>query len=279
MKNLFEKIYYFFIKKKKHNYLSIQHLDPTVSLPTRLTNRAADYDLESSHNTVVPARGKTLVSTGLVIVVAKRTYGQITSRSGPALIRAGVIDVDYRGEVKILHFNHSDKDFFIRKGDRISQLILHKITTPKITDVEKFNGTIRHTRGFGSTGISELLFLSTQVLESSHNIIALARGKTLFSTGLVIVVPKGACGQITSKSGLALNYSILVGAGVIDADYRGEVKILLFNHSDKDFFIRIRKRDTIPELIIQKITTPKIKEIEKFNATVRNTSGFGSTEI
>ncbi|KAI5297586.1 Deoxyuridine 5'-triphosphate nucleotidohydrolase, partial [Ascosphaera atra] len=65
---------------------------------------------------------------------------------------AGVIDADYRGEVKVLLFNFSDKDFKILKGDRIAQLVLEKIYTPEVEVVEQLAESVRGAGGFGSTG-------------------------------------------------------------------------------------------------------------------------------
>lgn len=65
---------------------------------------------------------------------------------------AGVIDADYRGEVKVLLFNHGQDDFKINEGDRIAQLIVEKICTPEIKEVENLEESIRGHGGFGSTG-------------------------------------------------------------------------------------------------------------------------------
>ena len=61
------------------------------------------------------------------------------------------------------------------------------------------------------------------------------RGKALIATGLSFAIPEGSYGRIAPRSGLALKHSIDTGAGVIDSDYRGEVHVLLFNHSDQEF--------------------------------------------
>lgn len=62
-----------------------------------------------------------------------------------------------------------------------------------------------------------------------------ARGKALVETGIAVAVPEGTYGRVAPRSGLASKHFIDVGAGVIDADYRGEVKVLLFNFSEVDF--------------------------------------------
>lgn len=65
---------------------------------------------------------------------------------------AGVIDADYRGEVKVLLFNHSEVDFEVKKGDRIAQLVLERIYTPEIVEVDNLEESVRGAGGFGSTG-------------------------------------------------------------------------------------------------------------------------------
>jgi dUTP pyrophosphatase len=63
-----------------------------------------------------------------------------------------VIDADYRGPVKVLLFNHSDTDFAIKEGDRVAQLILERIFTPEVFEVQELEGSVRGAGGFGSTG-------------------------------------------------------------------------------------------------------------------------------
>lgn len=79
------------------------------------------------------------------------------------------------------------------------------------------------------------------------------------------------------RSGLALKHSIDVGAGVIDADYRGPVGVILFNHSDADF--AVKPGDRIAQMIIEVIATPEVAEVEDLDATVRGDGGFGSTGV
>lgn len=65
---------------------------------------------------------------------------------------AGVIDADYRGQVKILLFNHSDADFPVSEGDRVAQLVLERIYTPEVVEVAELEESVRGAGGFGSTG-------------------------------------------------------------------------------------------------------------------------------
>ncbi|KIL00298.1 hypothetical protein PAXRUDRAFT_821840 [Paxillus rubicundulus Ve08.2h10] len=102
-----------------------------------------------------------------------------------------------------------------------------------------------------------------------------ARGKALVDTQLSIAVPAGTYGRVAPRSGLASKFMIDTGAGVIDADYRGVVFILLFNLSDKDF--EVQEGDRIAQLIIEKICNPEVLEVDNLDETFRGANGFGST--
>ena len=109
---------------------------------------------------MVPARGKVLVGTGLAFAIPTGNYGRIAPRSGLAVknslhVGAGVVDSDYRGEVKVLLFNHSDIDFEVTEGDRIAQMIIEKYTMTDLCEVEELSETARGEGGFGSTGVGE----------------------------------------------------------------------------------------------------------------------------
>lgn len=142
--------------------LKIHLLSPDGKSPSRGSLEAAGYDIYASEQTSIPANGRALVSTALAIICPLGTYGRIAPRSGLAVKHgistgAGVIDADYRGEVKVLLFNHNDKDFKVEKGDRIAQLILERIYTPEIQVLddsawETAKLTERGAGGFGSTG-------------------------------------------------------------------------------------------------------------------------------
>ncbi|KAL1970489.1 hypothetical protein VTN77DRAFT_4133 [Rasamsonia byssochlamydoides] len=137
--------------------LLVKKLTESARAPTRGSAFAAGYDLYSAKDTVIPAKGKGLVDTGLAIAVPEGTYGRIAPRSGLAAKNfidtgAGVIDADYRGEVKVLLFNFSDEDFTVKEGDRIAQLVLERIYTPEVVVVDQLEESIRGAGGFGSTG-------------------------------------------------------------------------------------------------------------------------------
>ena len=137
--------------------LLVKKLSPAAILPSRASSGAAGYDLSSSKDCIVPARGNALVPTDLSIAIPSGTYARIAPRSGLAWkysidVGAGVVDFDYRSAVGVILFNHSDADFTIKAGDRIAQLILEKIEIAEVQEVETLEETTRGSGGFGSTG-------------------------------------------------------------------------------------------------------------------------------
>jgi dUTP pyrophosphatase len=101
------------------------------------------------------------------------------------------------------------------------------------------------------------------------------RSRKLIATGVSLELPEGYAGLIWPRSGLAVKLGLDSGAGVIDSHYRGEIKVLLFNHSDDE--IHIKSGDRIAQLIIQKVETVEFVSSDRLSETTRNTSGFGST--
>lgn len=137
--------------------LQVAKLSEHAIIPTRGSALAAGYDLYSAYDYVAPARGKVLAKTDIQICVPRGTYGRVAPRSGLAWknhidIGAGVVDEDYRGNVGVVIFNHSDNDFHIKAGDRIAQLVCEKIAYPEIEVLESLDETVRGEGGFGSTG-------------------------------------------------------------------------------------------------------------------------------
>ncbi|CAG4960020.1 unnamed protein product [Colias eurytheme] len=137
--------------------LKFTRLTENAFPPVKGSEKAAGYDLKSAYDYIVPARGKELVKTDLQIELPSECYGRVAPRSGLAVknfidVGAGVIDEDYRGNVGVVLFNHSDQDFVVKKGDRIAQLICERIYYPKLEEVGVLSETNRGDGGFGSTG-------------------------------------------------------------------------------------------------------------------------------
>lgn len=101
--------------------------------------------------------------------------------------------------------------------------------------------------------------------------------RAVVKTGLKIAVPQGCYGRVAPRSGLAVKKGIDVGAGVIDADYRGELGVVLFNFG-KDTFT-VSPGDRIAQLVLERIATPAVEEVKELDETVRGEGGFGSTGV
>ena len=99
--------------------------------------------------------------------------------------------------------------------------------------------------------------------------------RCLVGTGIAMEIPEGYVGLIWDKSGLSAKHGIKVMGGVVDAGYRGEVKVCLFNLSGKEF--NIEKGDKIAQMLIQKIENPEIEEAEILSDSERGAAGHGST--
>lgn len=136
--------------------LAVQCLMKDAVVPTRGSTLAAGYDLYCSED-VVLMPGLNRVRTGVAIAVPEGTYGRIADRSSMALkslhVMAGVIDADYRGEVVVIIFNHSNTSHTFGKGSRVAQLILEKIVSVPVIQVTSLDNTDRGESGFGSTGV------------------------------------------------------------------------------------------------------------------------------
>ncbi|GAX14363.1 dUTP pyrophosphatase [Fistulifera solaris] len=155
--------------------LLVKKLSEHAQLPQQGSAVAAGFDLFSAEDKMLPAGQRGLVKTDLSIACPEGTYGRIAPRSGLALkhgidVGAGVIDADYRGPVGILLFNLSDKDFEIKRGDRIAQLILEQIVIPEIQEVEDLSETTRGAGGFGSTGVRDPPALSPMEIKKQRTI-------------------------------------------------------------------------------------------------------------
>lgn len=103
------------------------------------------------------------------------------------------------------------------------------------------------------------------------------RERALVSTGLKVLLPPDTYGRVAPRSGLAVKHGIHVGAGVCDLSYRGIYKVLLFNHSDVPFSVKVG--DRIAQLVVEVIKTPPAHQITEaeLDSTERGADGFGST--
>ena len=139
----------------------VKKLSPSVQLPSYKTNGASGMDLMAHLEKPMNLKpGKScLVPTGLSVAFPKEYEIQIRPRSGLAaknnisvLNTPGTIDSDYRGEIKIILFNHGSKNFIINNKDRVAQMVLTPIIKMELEETNELPESIRGEGGFGSTG-------------------------------------------------------------------------------------------------------------------------------
>ncbi len=137
--------------------LRFRRLDERARLPTRGSLFAAGLDLYSVEAMTLAPGERAAVRTGLSVAIPHGFYGRVAPRSGLAVehgldVLAGVIDSDYRGEVKCALINHGSEPLRIEVGQRIAQLIIEAIATPRPAWADDLDETSRGAGGFGSTG-------------------------------------------------------------------------------------------------------------------------------
>ena len=139
----------------------VKKLNPSVQLPSYKTNGASGMDLMAFIEKPINLEpGKScLVPTGLSVAFPEEYEIQIRPRSGLAaknnisvLNTPGTIDSDYRGEIKVILYNHSNKNFIINNNDRVAQMVLTPILKIEIEETNELPESIRGGGGFGSTG-------------------------------------------------------------------------------------------------------------------------------
>jgi dUTP pyrophosphatase len=115
-------------------------------------------------------------------------------------------------------------------------------------------------------------------LSSVESIVIPPQSTAVVSTGLAVAVPPGTYGRVAPRSGLAAKHSIGVGAGVVDGGFRGELKVVLFNHDIERSFA-VRPGDRIAQLVLECIRTPDVEVCDELDDTTRGSGGFGSTGV
>ena len=139
----------------------VKKLNPDVQLPAYKTSGASGMDLMAFIEKPIKLapNSSCLVPTGLSVAFSEDYELQIRPRSGLAIKNCitvlntpGTIDSDYRGEIKIILFNHSNEEFIIKNRDRVAQMILTPVIKVKLEETDDLPNTIRGEGGFGSTG-------------------------------------------------------------------------------------------------------------------------------
>ena len=131
-------------------------LDNGAYMPERAHETDAGADLRTPHDVTVGARGSVVIDTGVHIELPPNTVGMLKSKSGlnvkHGITSEGVIDVGYTGSIRVKLYNHSDKAYEVKAGDKISQLVVMPILIPSFELVDELEDTERGNGGFGSTG-------------------------------------------------------------------------------------------------------------------------------
>lgn len=139
--------------------LPIKLLNPDAKMPTKGSSGSAGYDLYASIEDpwAIECGQRVAVPTGISVAIPEGYYGRIAPRSGLAYkhgidVFGGVIDSDYRGEIKAILYNTEGDDFQMKPGDRIAQLIIERCHDVKFIEFDELPPSDRGNGGFGSTG-------------------------------------------------------------------------------------------------------------------------------
>lgn len=149
--------------------MKFKKLVPEAILPTRGTTYSAGLDLYASveyivngcvtNSVTVPARSSAVINTGIACAIPEGYAGFVYARSGLACKQGikprncvGVVDADYRGEIKVCLYNDSNTDYVVNHGERVAQLVIAPVSMTNVEECDELPETERGDGGFGSTG-------------------------------------------------------------------------------------------------------------------------------
>ena len=140
--------------------IGIKKLSINAKIPIYASDGAAGFDMYTTEDTVIKPHTTNLLSTGIAMEIPRGYEVQVRARSGIALktpLRlansVGTVDCDYKGEIKIIMENTSDKDFFVEGGTRIAQGVVNKLPEVELFEIEELSYSERGDGGFNSTGL------------------------------------------------------------------------------------------------------------------------------
>ena len=138
--------------------IRVKKLSSKGTVPTKANASDAGWDLYSSEDAIIAPSNSELISTDIAMAIPDGYVGLIWDRSSMAAKRglhrfAGVIDSGYRGEIKVCLWNSSDKYSVIKAGERVAQLLFHRVPSFSLKEVESLDDTERGKGGFGSSGL------------------------------------------------------------------------------------------------------------------------------
>lgn len=131
-------------------------LDPGALMPVRAYEDDAGLDLRSPYDVIVYPHDRVMIDTGVHVMIPRGHVGFLKSKSGlmanAGLTSDGTIDSGYNGSIGVVLFNHTEFDYLVHRGDKISQLVIQPVFTPDLEVVDELPETERGSYGFGSTG-------------------------------------------------------------------------------------------------------------------------------
>jgi len=153
--------------KREQTTLRIMKLSHKAIFPTKESRFAASHDIYALTASLVPAKGETMVETGIAMGLPEGTNRRLAGRSGMAsqigiIVGGGVIDADYTGEVKVILRNHGEADCLFKAGDRKAQLIIEKLANCDAMEGDNLKATERGKLSFGSSDLSPKRSVTTK---------------------------------------------------------------------------------------------------------------------
>lgn len=131
-------------------------LDPGAIAPERAHKTDAGLDIFCPADIIVPAHSSAVINTGVHVELPEGTVGMLKSKSGlnvkHGIVSDGVIDQGYAGSIRVKLYNHSDIDYVVQRGDKITQLVVMECYFPDVEIVDEIKSGERGDNGFGSTG-------------------------------------------------------------------------------------------------------------------------------
>ena len=131
-------------------------LDEGAYMPTRAYSTDAGLDLYSPVDVMIMTQASAVIDTGVHVALPEGSVGFLKSKSGlnikHGILGEGVIDAGYTGSIRVKLYNHSEEGYYIRRGDKITQLVILPVILPDLEQVDSLEDTERGCGGFGSTG-------------------------------------------------------------------------------------------------------------------------------
>lgn len=265
--------------------------------PVRATPKSAGLDLLLPHNVTVHARQRIVLDLTLRLTIPTGCCGRIASKSGLANfygieIGTTVIGSPNTDIVKIIVYNFSTADFYFSKGNPIAQLIVERFEKPELRmdpnktmqryDDHSKEKTILYYWKFEDNAydLESVANAVGYIIKTPIAVTIPARDRILIRSNIGICLPAGCYGRLTSTNDNALQYGIEVGGGVIDEDYRGNIGVILHNHTDNNH--TFQRGDVIAQLVCQPICYTDAKSTTNtshITPTERGDSGFGSSYL